>query len=188
MQVEEFLLPDTVGEVKFTGMILADRRWFNNPEQVWRKRWTDMVLYRVVPGRQFKYIIHVVGRSAIYHQVGGPCRERAGKPWQRITVDELFRTDKARYQELVPCDRCTPEHLPATKEGETHLDGADDNVKIAIEADVPSVLTARTAADVPTRLYENAGKISLLAKFLLEDAMKVDVEIAEVMRTPRRID
>ncbi len=190
MTIQEFLLPDAVGEVRFRGEILADRRWHNG-DSVRRRRWTDMILYRVRDSaKKTKYIIHITARSAVYHRIGGPCVERSSSPWRRITVGELYSTDRQRFDELVPCDRygCAPPRLQAEKDDPDDIVVAEDDEVIGIEVDKPRILTARSASEVPHRIYANSGKISELAALLLEDAMRKDSDLARVMGAPREID
>lgn len=175
MTPTEISLPDAIGTVRFIGTKLVDRTWdvataLRQPRSNGMPRWTDMALYAVTEPSPWKYVLHVIGRSAVYHSIDGTCQR--GAP---TTVADFATSD--RYQEVVACRYCAP----------AELDDLDDTASIRVEEDRPSVRRCADVDDLINALQDNDGNIRGLGTSLLRDAAALDPDIQAYMGAVRRL-
>lgn len=169
----EIALPDAIGIVRFTGTKLVDRTWdvataLRQRGYSGRPRWTNMTLYTVAEPSPWRYVLHVVGRSAIYHAADSNCRRGVN-----ISVGALAATD--RYEEVVACRDCNP----------TELDDLAEDATVDVEEDRPSVRRCADVADLIAALQDGDGNIRGLGTSLLRDAAAKDPDIQAYMGATR---
>jgi hypothetical protein len=178
---QEYVVEDTLGPVVLYGEIISQIRHQNGvPGAPMRERWTDMTLYRVLdPNSKYRYAVHVVGRSIVYHRNDTPCAERKVSRWLRDTVKNISLQDPERYKYLVPCRTygCRP--------GE--LENLPDETVVAVETDDHKLLIAPAAKLIVRSFYTEYGKIGSLAADLIRDAASKDQHIRKALSVPRRL-
>lgn len=136
-------------------------------------RWLEIELYRVTDGTN-RYVLHLVGRSVVYHQYKGSCNR--GVP---ASISEFPR-------DAEPCDKCHPPEwadLP-------------DDVKFDLEIDRHTTHVCDSPTDVvdhlkvPNRNGRNktsVGTLSGPAQRLLDIIAPIDPDIAAVTSTVERL-
>jgi hypothetical protein len=159
---------DAEGPVTFIGSALVDLSW-DTSENL---RWTNMVLYTYEGDGPYEYILHVVGRSLVYHKLGG-CRKGV-----RTKVGAIAQ-DEARWQELVQCRFCNPKDLE-------DLDNEDEVLE---EKNRPSIYYCQTPEEVieALRNKKDGGNLSGLALSLLDTAAMRDPAFAKARNIARTI-
>lgn len=177
MEPSEFIVHDRLGPLTLRGYTLSDRRWKpRRGDGLDRRRWTDMVLYRVEdPKSPYQYALQITARSIVFHRPGGPC----ASPRHRIVTAAEVWKDSERCISLVPCRKpgCRPQELGLM----------DGQAKIAEEQDDHHLFLCTSASDILKKLYRQKGEISSLAGDVLEDAARVEPRIAQAWKTRRRV-
>jgi hypothetical protein len=165
---------DRFGPLEFVGETVADLSWtYGEARERRHRRWTDLTLYRVDQS-EWRYVVHIVGRSMVYHTPKSPCGRGVG------TQVGLLAQDDARYQALVACDRpgCAP----------MELDDLDDSALVAVEEDLHNLERFRDATGVVEYIYKKSeGQQSGLSMKLLQTASRLDKDIEEAMMKMRRL-
>lgn len=168
---------DEYGPLEFVGETVADLSWtYDEAYERGYTRWTDMTLYRVHQAESgTKYVLHVVGRSVLYHAPNGKCRKGVG------TQVGLLRRDAKRYEHLAPCEEkgCMP----------ADVDDLAESDIVSVEEDLHTLHRFASAAEVAEFVYSRTsrdGRSGLNMK-LLQAASHVDKDIAQAMMQMRRL-
>jgi hypothetical protein len=179
---QKFTVYDRLGSpISLHGEIIADVRHDNKvkDEPPWL-RWTDMVLYKIDEQHvRDRYAVHIIGRSVVYHGADTNCRQRPKSPWLRTTVEELYKADVSRYDELIACRErgCAPRNL----------DDLEGEEVIQVETNDHNLILAPTPKAIIQRLYKDYGQITMLAAKLLKEAALKDPGIHRAINMPRRV-
>lgn len=143
-------------------------------------RWTDMALYRV-QGGSCRYVLQIIGRSVVYHRVGG-CYKGV-----RMTIDRL--QSDPRWHDFERCTKygCRPPDLADTKKlADTALVSVEEDIPRAYECADVDALMARLrrpgAVADPERPMVDIGYVGVR---LLDSAAEVDPDIAQAIRTTK---
>jgi hypothetical protein len=170
MRKRQFTVRDRLGPIKFVGQQLAYCKWGRDEGKL---RWTDMALYKITEKEsEYSYVLEVIAKSYVYHKTKGPCvRSR-----HRISRIQDIRSSGHRWRNLYPCPICEPGELEDLKDDDTVSEEQDDR----------TVYVCKDPADIVRRLYQRSGEISELAAECLQQAAKVDPEIATAWTSVRR--
>lgn len=166
---------DHIGSLSIVGWKIAELTWtYAEARAQGHNRWTDITLYRVANDPNMKYAVQILGRSAVYHAVGGPCTSGVSVPVG------AFAEDHDRYQHLQPCPRCNPKDLSLL----------DDKETVKIEVDLARLYKCRNADDVVRSMYSHGTregrKPSGLSIKILTAAASVDPAIDQALMTVPR--
>jgi len=138
-------VPDVDKVLEFEGELLADV----TTEVPDSPRWTEMELYHLTDGTG-RYVLHVVGRSVVYHVHDGPCNSGTATAAVEIPDD------------AEPCQVCRPgRDLP----DDVTFDYEDDRHSAHVCADAPAVLVAlrSTGSRATSRPFSNPAMRLLAA-------------------------
>lgn len=92
-------------------------------------RWTEIELYELTDGTG-RYVVHIVGRSVLYHHHDSPCN--AGVPTKMLDLVE----------DAEPCPRCQPPRYRDCDQDDLVVDAESDRHTITVCAGVTEVLDA----------------------------------------------
>lgn len=145
--------------LEFQGTLVEDA----TTETAEQQRWTELELYRVTDGTG-RYVLHVLGRSVVYHAHGSACN--TGTPTRMGDLDE----------DAEPCRDCGP-----------GCPGADELVDR--ETDRASAYVCETVGEVLDHLRSRRAPDRFTAPGLklLEKVIAVDDVFASAMRTVERL-
>jgi hypothetical protein len=177
------VVPEPGGLVSFRGHLIhmVSTRSGNQP------RWTELYLYKVTDG-QGGYVLANIGKSVLYHTVGGPCNLGVRK-----TVDSLSDEE---FQNLEP-HTMTIQRYPGDPKTlrpchPADLETLDPREIISVELDLPGVTRCPTAASIREELRQvrreqgmTVGFLSEPAQRLLREAADIDPDIAAALREVR---
>lgn len=175
--IREIVVRDDGGPLSFRGETVVDLSWsYDAAYGRGHNRWTDIMLYRVhEEDSPYTYAVQIIGRSALYHRVGGSCHLGV------VETVRSLRQDKKRYQGLVACEisSCSPVDLE-------DMSGADT---VAVEQNFYTLYRCKDAKEVVDLMYTRTGQngMSKLSVKLLEAASHVDSDIAAAMIRTRRL-
>lgn len=165
---------DEIGPFTIIGWKIADLSWtYDEARARGHDRWTDIALYAVQGDDDMKYAVQILGRSLVYHSVGG-CDTGVSMPVGKLVEDG------ARYDALKACPRCRP----------VELDDLHNNDSVKIEVDLPKLYRCRDADEVVASMYSHGskdgrGRSGLSVKILGAAAM-VDKDIEQALMSMRR--
>lgn len=125
-------------------------------------RWTEIELYRFTDGTA-RYLVHIIGRSVIYHRSGSVCNSGVPTPMFDLTED------------AEPCPRCRPPKYVDSDQDDIVVDVESDRHTVAVCATVPEVFNA---LKVPGRVGFTAP-----AQRLIDRAKLADPVFAAATRT-----
>jgi hypothetical protein len=171
-ETREIRVYDELGPRTITGWTVADLSWtYAEAHSYGHDHWTDIALYRVVDNPNMQYAVQIIGRSSVYHRVGGPCSRGV-----TMLVGKLGEDDD-RYQALKPClrDGCKP----------VDLDDLKNSDSVKVEVNLSKLYECRDADEVVAATYSHGrrdGKNrSGLSIKLLTAAAMVDAEIEQAL-------
>jgi len=129
-------------------------------------RWLELELYRLTDGTD-RYVLHVVGRSVVFHLHDGPCNTGVETPFDQLPEDSE------------PCFKCKP--IRAVEEIDT----------VDLESDRHTVHVCDTAADVVSKLRlprgGASGSFSAPSRRLLDHAAMSDDGIRAAISPVQRL-
>jgi hypothetical protein len=163
---------DRLGPLEFVGETVADLSWsYDEAYERKHPRWTDISLHKV-DNSEWAYVIHIVGRSMLYHVSKSDCRSGVN------TQVGILRRDDERYQNLLQCSRCKPKDL----------EDLDDTAIVAVEEDLHNLERFRSAEGVVEYIYKRSEQQqSGLSMKLLQTASRLDENIGEAMMKMRQL-
>lgn len=123
--------------------------------------------------KPFRYVLEIIARSWVYHDVNSACRKSRHKIQ---TVSDVYESVE-RWRNLVPCNRCNPPDLQDMQDGD----------RIAQERHDTHLYLCSDADAIIQRLYHRSGEISVLAAKLLRAAAREDPSIALAWKRLRKI-
>lgn len=129
-------------------------------------RWTEMALYKMTDGTE-RYVLHVIGRSVIYHEVGSACNSGVSTNSTNVPGD------------AEPCFKCNP----------ANRGGIPIEDVVAMEEDRYTVHVCATPERVVAQLRNprmggrTAGVISGPGQRLLNEAALKDDGIRNMITT-----
>lgn len=172
---KRIVVRDEIGPLEFDGEMVADLSWdYSTAAEYGHDRWTDLSLYRVLQeGSEYTYVVQVVGRSVVYHKVGGSCR---GGMRRMVGV---LKQNNERFNALRICDRCDPDDLDEMRDTDT----------VNVEEDLPTLYKCKGAKEVVDVLYSRIikEKRAGLSMKLLQAAADADPEISAQVRRMRSL-
>jgi hypothetical protein len=153
-------VPDVDKVIEFEGQLVADV----TTELPDAPRWTEMDLYHLTDGTG-RYVLHVVGRSVVYHRHDSECNSGTKTPLIDVPDD------------AEPCPNCHP------SEGHIYVDVEDDRHSAHVCADAQAVLVALRS----TGSRATSRPFSTPALRLLATARQRDPAIDALMSGVERI-
>jgi hypothetical protein len=143
-----------------------------------KPRWTEMALYRVDDGTG-RYVIQRVGRSRVYHRLGGPCGAGTAAPISELSDDS------------VPCDRCSPPVLDVIRTMPWAKAALEQDRFVAVTCDDAAAVLAqlRRAPEYPDHARPSLtdSRFSTPAQRLLDEARLGDPGIRAAALTVERL-
>lgn len=127
-------------------------------------RWTEIELFRFTDGTG-RYLVHIVGRSVLYHVRGSTCNAGVPTPMWELPED------------AEPCPRCHP--APLRADNGLPIDAENDRHTVTVCADVAEVLQA-------LRLPGRRG-YSAPAQRLLDHVKQLDPVFGAATRAAERL-
>lgn len=171
-ETREIRVYDELGPRTINGWTVADLSWtYEEARSYGHDHWTDIALYRVVDNPRMRYAVQIIGRSSVYHRVGGPCSRGVS-----MLVGKLAEDDE-RYDALQPCQRigCQP----------VDLDDLKNHDSVKVEVNLSKLYECPDADEVVAATYSHGrrdGKSrSGLSIKLLTAASMVDSEIEQAL-------
>jgi hypothetical protein len=163
---------DDIGIKSFHGVLLSEVSTENSTHAhsaPLKPRWLEMELYRFTDGTH-RYLVHLVGKSVIYHIQGAGCDTGVPTP-----LSELPEDGEA-------CPICTPPSISVMDELATPpLASLEQDYNTVYTGDGPHGLLEEMEKRRPKNFP--SGRLSAPAQRLLDLAAQKDPELKDAMET-----
>lgn len=159
---------DNMRPVEFTGWMIGR----SSTEYPGSPRWTELRVFRTAGGQ---YLVQKIGASRVYHRRDG-CKRGVV-----VRNPEILETD-------MPCPVCKPPGLADLDEIRDAAEdrGTEDPTTYRKEVEVSRVEEAYHPRNVPNLLLWQ-GKMTVVATDALNQALRNDPELREILLAPKII-